>query len=313
MTNIKLKRDAAAYHLALPSRIRAHLKARGISDEIIDKYKVGFDGIWITIPITNQDGDLAYIKRARDPDDNRDQPKYLLPPGAKAELFGWDSLKRKPRQVIVCEGEFDRLTLESQGFAAVTSTTGAASFKLAWVHALSNVPNVLTSFDRDHAGTVGAERVARLLGHARIVTLPEEVGEGGDIGDFFGRLGRTAANFQALCDAASRPKHLDDPKIPPRMERHQSAPVSPEAQEIKARIPVEDLVACYVELKRSGSTLKGTCPFHEDKRPSFVVFPATRQWHCFGCNKHGDAISFLMRIESLTFLEALHLLQHIES
>lgn len=78
--------------------------------------------------------------------------------------------------------------------------------------------------------------------------------------------------------------------------------------EIKARMSIEDLVSQYVVLKRVGSSLKGLCPFHSEKSPSFVVSPEKGIAYCFGCNKGGDIFKFLMEVEGIDFSEALKLL-----
>jgi DNA primase len=76
-------------------------------------------------------------------------------------------------------------------------------------------------------------------------------------------------------------------------------------EEIKARLSIEDVVGRYVELKRAGASLKGLCPFHQEKTPSFVVSPSRGTFHCFGCQRGGDVFTFLMEIERLQFPEAL--------
>lgn len=76
-------------------------------------------------------------------------------------------------------------------------------------------------------------------------------------------------------------------------------------EEIKDRLPIEDLVGRYVDLKRSGSSYKGLCPFHQEKTPSFYVSPSRRTYHCFGCSRGGDVLSFLMEMERVAFPEAL--------
>jgi DNA primase len=62
---------------------------------------------------------------------------------------------------------------------------------------------------------------------------------------------------------------------------------------------IEDVVGDYVNLKRSGSRYKGNCPFHDEKTPSFVVTPGVGIYKCFGCQKGGNAIHFIMDIENL--------------
>jgi DNA primase len=78
--------------------------------------------------------------------------------------------------------------------------------------------------------------------------------------------------------------------------------------EIKSRIDIHDLIAEYVDLKRSGQNYKGLCPFHSEKTPSFMVSPSKQIFHCFGCNKGGDIFSFIMSYENMTFSEALSFL-----
>lgn len=76
--------------------------------------------------------------------------------------------------------------------------------------------------------------------------------------------------------------------------------------EVRARSPIADVVGEYVALRRAGGdSLKGLCPFHEEKTPSFNVRPSTGYYHCFGCAVSGDVIDFVERIEHLSFVEAV--------
>lgn len=76
-------------------------------------------------------------------------------------------------------------------------------------------------------------------------------------------------------------------------------------EEIRARLPVEDVVGQYVELKRAGRTLKGRSPWGVDKTPSFMVSPEKGIWHDFSANKGGDIFAFVMEVEGIGFREAL--------
>ncbi|MBQ3429927.1 DNA primase [Candidatus Saccharibacteria bacterium] len=76
-------------------------------------------------------------------------------------------------------------------------------------------------------------------------------------------------------------------------------------EEIKARLPVEDVISQYVELKRAGRTLKGRSPWGVDKTPSFMVSPEKGIWHDFSANKGGDIFTFIMEVEGIPFKEAL--------
>ena len=75
--------------------------------------------------------------------------------------------------------------------------------------------------------------------------------------------------------------------------------------EIKSKLPVAEVVGETVQLKRAGTLLKGLCPFHTEKTPSFTVTPERESWHCFGCGEHGDIFTFVMRRDGLDFREAL--------
>ena len=70
-------------------------------------------------------------------------------------------------------------------------------------------------------------------------------------------------------------------------------------------VDIEDVLKPYVGLKRKGSSLVGLCPFHSEKTPSFAVSPQKGLYHCFGCNRGGDAISFVMEKENLSFTDAV--------
>lgn len=76
--------------------------------------------------------------------------------------------------------------------------------------------------------------------------------------------------------------------------------------EVREKARIDDVVSSYVTLKRAGGgSLKGLCPFHDEKSPSFNVNPSRGFFHCFGCQEGGDVISFLMKIDGLSFAESL--------
>jgi DNA primase len=79
-------------------------------------------------------------------------------------------------------------------------------------------------------------------------------------------------------------------------------------QAVRDRVEVVDLIGRYVTLKKAGRSYKGLCPFHQEKTASFTVNPERGIFHCFGCGESGNAISFLMRHENLTFPEAVRAL-----
>lgn len=78
--------------------------------------------------------------------------------------------------------------------------------------------------------------------------------------------------------------------------------------QLRARNDIEQLISSYVSLRRRGKNLVGLCPFHNEKTPSFTVYPETQSFYCFGCGAGGEAISFVRRIENLDYIEAVRFL-----
>jgi DNA primase len=75
---------------------------------------------------------------------------------------------------------------------------------------------------------------------------------------------------------------------------------------VRDRARIEEVVGSYVTLRSSGGTMKGLCPFHDEKTPSFQVTPSRGYWYCFGaCAEGGDVIDFMRKIDNLTFVEAV--------
>src|SRR5215472_2841095 len=77
---------------------------------------------------------------------------------------------------------------------------------------------------------------------------------------------------------------------------------------IKAKIDVAEEVGLVVALRKSGKSLQGLCPFHNERTPSFYVFPESQTWRCFGCNEGGDVFTFVEKHQGLDFREELHYL-----
>ncbi len=76
-------------------------------------------------------------------------------------------------------------------------------------------------------------------------------------------------------------------------------------EEIRSRNDIVDVVSSYVRLTKKGSTYFGLCPFHNEKSPSFSVTPAKQMYYCFGCGQGGNAFTFVMKHENMTFTEAV--------
>ncbi len=78
--------------------------------------------------------------------------------------------------------------------------------------------------------------------------------------------------------------------------------------ELRMRADIEQLISSYTPLKRRGKNLVGLCPFHNEKTPSFTVYPDSQSFYCFGCGAGGEAVSFIRRAENLDFTEAVRFL-----
>lgn len=190
-------------HQALPTHLHQYLNARGITDAVVDEYKLGWGKFygksWITIPIKDEYGSFRFFKLRQDPSAGNEKityPKSTKINPIEAQIYGWDMLQAEKERIVICEGELDRLALISKGIKAVTSTHGAMTFKEEWGETLKSIKQIYICYDNDEAGKKGAERVAKIVVkmvekggiETFIVTLPNEVGEGGDITDYLTKL-----------------------------------------------------------------------------------------------------------------------------
>ncbi len=185
-------------HTALPAHVRDYLHKRGLTDAVIDTKKLGYGDFygkkWVTIPIKNADGDFVFFKLRQNPAQGNEKmtyPKSTKLKPIEAQIYDWGIIKTDTR-LMLCEGEMDRLLLISKGISAITSTHGAGTFKEEWVQKIGGGKKIFICFDNDEAGRRGAERVAKMALEADIethlITLPEDVGDKGDITEYFIKL-----------------------------------------------------------------------------------------------------------------------------
>ncbi len=214
------------YHDQLPVTIREYLNQRGISKEIIDRHFIGWNDQAITIPIFDMDNNFSFFKFRKDPSNNDfEKPKYWYQKNTSATVYGWEHLRAGHTPLIICEGELDRLALESRGQAAITSTGGAGTFKEDWANFIPEDVIIYVCFDNDNAGRNGAQAVISALqkaGHSTIynISLPSEVGESGDVTDYFTKLNGTVDDLfskYASLIPFTEPEALPDQKQIPRI------------------------------------------------------------------------------------------------
>ncbi len=315
MLHPNIRREIAErYHRALPDEIRTYLKDRGIPATVIERQLLGWSGQRITIPIFGREREVLGFQYAKVPDDTSDSPAMLEDFRSGTELYGWETLMRSPQRVVICDGEFDRLVLEANGFPAVTSTGGASTFLEEWLPYFAPIKQVYLCFDRDLAGAAAAKKVQSLFPRTRIVMLPAEVGENGSVTDFFVGLGRTRIDFEVLLAAAEGAAGGTRANQPPKIRAFRSLHNSARRRAERARraVRLHDVVANYVDLQASGTSLVGHCPFHNDPSPSFIVFPKTDTYQCSICGAEGDVVRFLMDKESMTWGQALEALERFQ-
>lgn len=168
--------------MQLPENILNWLLKRGISEQVIINNKLSWDGAGIVIPIYNDVGEKVFHKYRRNPFNPEGAPKYWYDKGCNTALYNAGKMAYGKR-VIVVEGEFDAMLLESHGYLAVTSTGGAQSFQESWAPLFQD-KEVIVCFDHDTAGFEGAQKVIKILGCAKLALLPKTMCDHEDITDY---------------------------------------------------------------------------------------------------------------------------------
>lgn len=182
-------KQVQAWHDRMMGSERHHKfmnETRGLSDDTLSEFLIGFDGGKYTIPIYDEDDNLVNVRRYNPKaTDHRNKMVNIIGHG-KGRIYGLDVLENND-EVVLTEGELDRLVARQMGLPAVTHTSGASVFNREWAkHFVGKV--VYIAYDDDESGDSGAAKVADVLkdvAHA-VYRLRLKTGiRGGDITDFF--------------------------------------------------------------------------------------------------------------------------------
>lgn len=310
--SIVTSRDVAErYHLDMPEEVRQYLKGQGIAATVIERQLLGWNGIHVTIPVFGEGSrEVVGFGYATLPTDPTDSPETVFTEIAEPMLYGRETLTRKPHRVVICEGVFDRLLLESRGVPAVTSTAGAEAFLPEWKDLFEGIDDVFIAFRRRASSGAAARKVQQVVPSSCIASLPAEVGENGGMSDFFLRLLRTKRDFEVVLAGATGDGQASSQAI----KRARSADASQErrAERLRRDVRLHDVVFAYANLQASSGRLVGHCLFHDDGSRSFNVYPETDTYSCSVCGAAGDVVMFLMNKESMTFGQALEALERFE-
>lgn len=197
-------------------RLEELISRRGVEEEIIEAYDIGWDGSQsaYTIPIRDEAGQIVNVRRYQfDPPGDRRKIWSVNGMGSPARLYPIDILLDDPDEIVVCEGEWDALLTIQNGYMAVTRTASAASWNSAW-GPLFKDRVVYLVHDMDAAGQTANKKVERLLRpvakQVKIIHLPYPVTKkhGKDLSDYW-LAGHTSEDFRALLDGATQAEQVE--------------------------------------------------------------------------------------------------------
>lgn len=205
------------YHLQLMNLtgpIRDVLRERrGLTDDTLRRFQLGWDGERITIPIYNEYNTLVNFRRYKwnSTDDQWKVLNYvdeLNNSYGEVRIFGIDKIVDPSIEYVVwCEGEMDRIVAEQHGFPAACATSGAGTWKAEWTKLFRNKKRVYLAQDNDEAGqnatTKLCEKLYRVV-DVYLINWPESFPHKGDVTDFFTKCSLGAEDFQQLLNGATQ-------------------------------------------------------------------------------------------------------------
>lgn len=180
---------------------------RGITDDTLDRFLIGWDGDRVTVPIYDEFNELVNIRRYKwnSYEDNTKMTNYVDEVEnayGEARIFGAEHLyDDECKSIVWCEGEWDCIIAEQNGIPTCTATAGANNFKTEWLRALKRKKRIYICYDNDEAGKKATDfLISQLRGHVElyVVNWPKDWYDKGDITDIFVKDGYDKEKFLAL-------------------------------------------------------------------------------------------------------------------
>lgn len=300
-------------------RLVKYLNDRLINNDLIDYFKLGYGkfygSLWLVIPVYDAKKQVRYFKLRRDPNDTSNKCKFkFYPPSTEAGIYGIDTLLES-KMIFITEGEFDRIVAFGKGIPAITTTAGASGFKREWIDLFKRVgtKQIYICFDNDKAGLTGSEKLGQAIleemdfVEVYYTVLPQAVGEGGDLTDYFKLFpdGIDDLVYNYSVRATKKPKQEEIKKIKNSNSSNYSGGDITDADIEEAK--KANCADFYSPIARTDPSGKAwiNCPFHKEKTPSCCLYPDGQGWYCYGCGQGGDAISFVQNLNNLGFIEAV--------
>lgn len=244
------------YHerlMGLTGPLRTMLRERrGLTDETLKEFQLGWDGDRVTIPIYDEFNTLVNFRRYKwnSTENNWKVLNYVDEYDNKygeVRIFGIDRVVDPDVEAIIwSEGEMDRLSAEQRGFACACATSGAGTWKPEWTKLFRNKKRVYIAQDNDEAGRLATQKLCEKLYRVTdvyVINWPEDFPEKGDITDFFVTCGQTTEDFQALLNNATKyvDKSMTESRIADAMdatEVHLSDSADASLHGRRIRVPV---------------------------------------------------------------------------
>jgi twinkle protein len=170
------------WHDNMPASRRAYWHSRGLTDQTISEFMLGFDGQRYTIPSLYRLQPFGVKRRKAADIDDGNEAKYTSLYGSRVGIFNSDTLLSADT-VIICEGEIDTMLLHQNNIRAVSSTGGAGSWRDKWAQHFTHIQRVFVLYDNDEAGRKGARTIQASIRRAQVLTLPDGVGDVGELFD----------------------------------------------------------------------------------------------------------------------------------